>query len=303
MTSMVTGPAYPHIPSVARPVSQGIPNLQTSSPLSTSQDMIINNDNVQEVKPIVSSMTQPLRPMAPGAANVSILNNLSQVRQVMNSAALTGGTSAGLQSMGQTPVAMHMSNMISSGMASSVPAAQNVFSSGQSVITSITGSGTITGTSQVAQNSGLNTFTSATPSVSGNANLGISQSMATIQGGASVAQAVTGMNQGSHSGAQMVQSGIGMNQNTMTGVGPSSVSSGTGAMIPTSGMSQQVQPGMQPLGVNNSSAVNMPLSQHASSSLASSSQSKYVKVWEVSSICVTDKDADSLWKSFNVFIQ
>lgn len=30
---------------------------------------------------------------------------------------------------------------------------------------------------------------------------------------------------------------------------------------------------------------------------------KYVKVWEVSSICVTDKDADSLWKSFNVFIQ
>ncbi|MCI51227.1 mediator of RNA polymerase II transcription subunit 25-like, partial [Trifolium medium] len=39
----------------------------------------------------------------------------------MNSAALSGGTSMGLPSMGQAPVAMHMSNMISSGTTSSGP--------------------------------------------------------------------------------------------------------------------------------------------------------------------------------------
>ncbi|KAH9707499.1 Mediator of RNA polymerase II transcription subunit 25 [Citrus sinensis] len=211
VTSMVNGPTFPHIPSVSRPASQGVPSLQTSSPSSTSQEMITSGDSVPEVKPLVSGMSQPLRPMAPAAANVNILNNLSQARQVMNNAALTGGTSIGLQSMGQTPMAMHMSNMISSGMASSVPTSQPVFSSAQSGITSIGGSGTLTGTSQVPQNSG--------------------------------------------------------------------VSSGTGTMIPTPGMSQQAQSGMQPLSVNNNTAVNMQLSQQTSSALHSS-QSKYVKVWE-----------------------
>ncbi|KAH9771942.1 Mediator of RNA polymerase II transcription subunit 25 [Citrus sinensis] len=211
VTSMVNGPTFPHIPSVPRPASQGVPSLQTSSPSSTSQEMITSGDSVPEVKPLVSGMSQPLRPMAPAAANVNILNNLSQARQVMNNAALTGGTSIGLQSMGQTPMAMHMSNMISSGMASSVPTSQPVFSSAQSGITSIGGSGTLTGTSQVPQNSG--------------------------------------------------------------------VSSGTGTMIPTPGMSQQAQSGMQPLSVNNNTAVNMQLSQQTSSALHSS-QSKYVKVWE-----------------------
>ncbi|XWS34008.1 hypothetical protein CRYUN_Cryun21dG0002500 [Craigia yunnanensis] len=277
ITSMTTGPAFPHIPSVPRAPSQAVPTLQTSSPSTTSQEVMTSGDNVQELKPSVSGVTQPLRPVPPAAANVNILNNLSQAR-VMNSAALTGGTSIGLQSMGQTPVAMHMSNMISSGMASSVPPAQTVFSSGQSGMTSLTGSGALTGTAQVPPNSGLSSFASATSNVPGNSNIGMSQPMGNVQGGVSMGPSVPGMSQGNHSGAQMVQSGVGMSQN-MSGLGPSTVSSATGTMIPTPGMSQQVQSGMQTLGVSNNSAASMPLSQQTSSALQSA-QSKYVKVWE-----------------------
>ncbi|GLU04780.1 hypothetical protein SLE2022_219120 [Rubroshorea leprosula] len=271
----VTSSAFPHIPSVPRAPSQAVPSLQTSSPSTTSQEMITSGDNVQEVKPTVSGVTQPLRPVPPAAANVNILNNLSQAR-VMNSAALTGGSSIGLQSMGQTPVAMHMSNMISSGMASSVPATQNAFSSGQAGINSIAGSGTLTGTLQVPQNAGLSSFPSATSNVSGNSNPGISQPMGTIQGGVSMSQSVPGMSQGNHSGGQIVQNGMGMSQNMISGLGPSAVSSGSGTMIPTPGMPQPVQSGMQSLGVNNSSAASMPLSQQQQTA----AQSKYVKVWE-----------------------
>ncbi|KAG7940766.1 hypothetical protein I3843_16G003500 [Carya illinoinensis] len=279
VTSILSGPGFSHIPSVARAASQGVPSLQTSSPSSTSQEMITNNDNVQDLKPIVSGVTQPLRPVGPAPANVNILNNLSQARQVMNSAALSGGSSIGLQSMGQTPISMHMSNMISSGMATSVPAAQNVLSSGQSGMPSISGSGPLTGNGQVAQNPGLGSFNSATSNASGNSNLGISQPMGNLQGGVSMGQLGPGMNQGNLSGVQMSQSGISTNQNMMSGLGPSVVSSGTGTMIPTPGMPQQVQSGMQSLGVNNNSASNMPLSQQTSSALQSA-QSKYVKVWE-----------------------
>ncbi|XP_042964090.1 mediator of RNA polymerase II transcription subunit 25-like isoform X3 [Carya illinoinensis] len=279
VTSILSGPGFSHIPSVARAASQGVPSLQTSSPSSTSQEMITNNDNVQDLKPIVSGVTQPLRPVGPAPANVNILNNLSQARQVMNSAALSGGSSIGLQSMGQTPISMHMSNMISSGMATSVPAAQNVLSSGQSGMPSISGSGPLTGNGQVAQNPGLGSFNSATSNASGNSNLGISQPMGNLQGGVSMGQLGPGMNQGNLSGVQMSQSGISTNQNMMSGLGPSVVSSGTGTMIPTPGMPQQVQSGMQSLGVNNNSATNMPLSQQTSSALQSA-QSKYVKVWE-----------------------
>ncbi|KAF5940219.1 hypothetical protein HYC85_021386 [Camellia sinensis] len=244
--SMVSGPSFPHMPSVPRAASQVVPSLQASSPISASQEMIANNDNMQDLKPMVS-MPQPLRPVGPAAANVSILNNLSQARQVMNSAALTGGTSIGLQSMGGTSMAMHMSNMISSGMASSVSAAQTVLPSGQSAITSNAGSGTL------AWN---------------------------CTGGVSMGQSVPGLNQGNLPGAQMVQGGMGMNQNMMSGgPGLSGMSSGTGTMIPTPGMTQQGQPGMQSLGVNNNSAANMSMSQQTSSGLQSA-QSKYVKVWE-----------------------
>ncbi|KAF3431814.1 hypothetical protein FNV43_RR26550 [Rhamnella rubrinervis] len=258
---MVSGPTFPHHPSVPRAASQGVPSLQTSSPSSASQEMITNNDNVPDLKPIVSSIPQPLRPVAPAPANVNILNNLSQARQVMNSAALTGGTSIGLQSMGQTPMAMHVSNMISSGMTSSIPTAQT---------------GTL---SQVPQNTGLTSFSSANSNVSGNSNIGISQPMNNVQGGVSMGQSVSSMSQTNLSGAQMVPSGIGMNQNMMNGLGQPVASSGTGTMIPTPGMSQQVQSGVQSLGVNNNSAANIPLSQQVPSAVPPV-QSKYVKVWE-----------------------
>ncbi|KAJ6982231.1 hypothetical protein NC653_025365 [Populus alba x Populus x berolinensis] len=280
ITSMANGPNFPHNPSVPRPASQGVPILQTSSPSTTTQDRATSGDDVQDLKPNVSVMTQSARPGPPAAANVSILNNISQARQVMNSAGLSGGTSLGLPSINQTSVAMHMSNMISSGMASSVPAAQTVFSSGQPGVSSITGSGTLTGTTQIGPNSGLGSFTSATSNMSGNSNLGrISQPMGNLQAGVSIGQSAPGMSQGNISGAQMVQSGMGANPNTMNGLGPSGVSSGMNTMIPTPGMSQQVQSGMQPLGANSNSADNLPMSQQTAGGLQPA-QSKYVKVWE-----------------------
>ncbi|XP_052199170.1 mediator of RNA polymerase II transcription subunit 25 isoform X2 [Diospyros lotus] len=277
VSSIVSAP-FPHIPSAPRAASQGVPTLQTSSPISASQDMISSNDNMQDLKPTVSSIAQSLRTVGPAAANVSILNNLSQAR-VMNNAALTGGTSIGLQSMGGNPTAMHMSNMISSGMASSIPAAQTVLSSGQSAITSVPGSGTLTGTAQVAQNSAPGSFASATSNLSGTSNLGMSPPLGNLQGGVSMGQSVPGMSQGNLQGAPLVQNGISMNQNMMNGLGPSGMSTGTGTMIPTPGMTQQVQPGMQSLAVNNNSADNMPMSQQTSSGLQSARPS-YVKVWE-----------------------
>ncbi|KAM6571807.1 hypothetical protein CsatA_015887 [Cannabis sativa] len=278
VSSMISGPTYTHshLPSVARAASQGVP-LQTSSPSSASQDMLSNTDAGPDLKPsIVSSVSQPMRPVGPAPANVNILNNLSQARQAMHSSALP---------MGQTPIQMHMSNMISSGMTSSTPA-QNILPTGQSVITSISGPGSLTqvpqnqGLTQVTQNPSHGQFTAATSNVSGNSNIGVSQPLNNLQGGVSMGQSVPAMSQGNLSGAQMVQSGMGMNQNMMNGLGSSVVSSGTGTMIPTPGMSQQVQPGVQSLGVNNNgSAANIPLSQQASNA-PQASQSKYVKVWE-----------------------
>ena len=139
---------------------------------------------------------RPVCPVVPAAANVSILNNLSQARQVTYSIALSGGTSIGLLSMGGTSMAMHMSNMISNEMASSVPTTQAVFSSGQSAVSSITGPGTLAGTAQVAQNSAFGSFTSATSNMSVNSNLGISQPLSNLQGGVGMGPTVPGMSQG-----------------------------------------------------------------------------------------------------------
>ncbi|XP_026386697.1 mediator of RNA polymerase II transcription subunit 25-like isoform X2 [Papaver somniferum] len=121
----------PHPPSVSHGPYQGITSLQSSSPSSTSQDMITNNDNVQESKPVVGGLSQPLHPIGRVAESASILNNLSQIRQAMDSSNLNTANFMGLQPMGATPMAMHMSNVISSGMASTaLLPAQNVFSSG-----------------------------------------------------------------------------------------------------------------------------------------------------------------------------
>eukprot|EP00268_Persea_americana_P017647 TRINITY_DN18530_c0_g1_i1.p1 TRINITY_DN18530_c0_g1~~TRINITY_DN18530_c0_g1_i1.p1 ORF type:complete len:765 (+),score=185.35 TRINITY_DN18530_c0_g1_i1:296-2590(+) len=275
VASMVSGPPFSHLTSHG--ASQGVPSLQFSSPSPTSQEMITSGDSVQEFKPMVNGMPQPLRPAVPAAANVSILNNLSQAqaRQVISSASLAGGSSMGLQTMGG--MTMHM---ISSGMSSSaLPAAQTVLSSGQSGIASITGSGAIVGPGQVTQNTGLGSFTSATSTMSGNSNLGMSPPLGNLQGAVSMAQSVSGMGQGNlTSGAQLGQSGVGINQNIMNNLGPSGMPSGAGTMIPTPGMSQPVQVGLPSLGVNNGSAASMTLPQHASGPMQS--QSKYLKVWE-----------------------
>ncbi|KAI3467128.1 hypothetical protein Pfo_023791 [Paulownia fortunei] len=224
-----TGPAFPPISSVPRAASQAIPSLQTSSPISTSQEMIPNN--------------------------VRILNDVA-LRQ-----ALAGGTSIGLPSMGGTPM---LSNMISSGMASSVPPAQTVISSGSSGVTSIVGSLPIPATGQVAQNSASAPFTSSASTVTGNSSLCMSQSLSNLQASVSMGQTHPGMSQGNLPVTQMVQTGMSMNQ----------------TMIPTPGMSQQIQPGMQPVGVNsNNSVTHMPLNQQTSSTIQTA-QSKYVKVWE-----------------------
>lgn len=260
VTSITSGPALPHMPSIPRAAAQSVPALQASSPPSVSHELTTNNENIPELKPMVS-MSQPLRPVG------AILNNLSQARS-----ALTGGTSLGLPSMGGNPIGMHMSNMISNGMSSTVPPSQNVLSSGQSGVTTVPGSGSIPGTSQPIQNSALNSFSSATSNVSGNPNLGISQPLNNLQGSVNntVGQPVSGIGQGN---VQTVpQSGTSMNPNMIPNLGSTVIASGNGSMMPTPGMPQQIQPGMQ----SNPSA-NMPMSQ---ASTLPSSQSKYVKVWE-----------------------
>ncbi|CAL0318113.1 unnamed protein product [Lupinus luteus] len=277
VSCVVAGPTFPHNPSVphATSPSEGVPSLQTSSPSSTSQDNFTSNENVQE--PVVS-IVQPICPVNPALANLNILNNLSQVQQVMNFAALSGGTSTGLQSMGQSPIAMQMSNMISNRMTSSVPVAQNVFSSGQSGITSITSSATLTGPWQTGQNIGIGSLTPASSNLYGSSNIGISQPLNNLQGAVSVGQHVQGMSQGNLSGSQTVQNEFNMNQNVMNGLGVSDASSGNGRMIPTPGVSQQAQSSLQPL-VNNTT--NMTLPQQEPGGMQSTQQSKYVKVWEI----------------------
>ncbi|RWW01857.1 hypothetical protein GW17_00035086 [Ensete ventricosum] len=267
VSPMVSGPAFSHLPSVANVASQGISSLQNSSP-SSSQEMNANIDTTQEIKPLVNPISQSSRPAVPAPANVSILNNLSQHRQVMTSASIAGGSSIGLPTMGGTPMAVHMSNMISSGMSSSA----------LSGISSVPVSGALMATSQVAQNTTLGSLTSATSNLSGNSNIGISSTLNNLQGNVPVGQSVSNVGQGTlTSGAQIGQGGMTINQNMMNNLVPSGVSSGPGTMIPTPGMTQQS--GVHSLGVANNSAINMSLTQHAPS--IQQSQSKYLKIWEI----------------------
>ncbi|THU71057.1 hypothetical protein C4D60_Mb08t31520 [Musa balbisiana] len=266
VSPMVSGPAFSHLPSVANVASQGISSLQNSSP-SSSQEMNASIDTTQEIKPLVNPISQSSRPAVPAPANVSILNNLSQHRQVMTSASIAGGSSIGLPTMGGTPMAVHMSNMISSGMSSSA----------LSGISSVPVSGALMTTSQVAQNTTLGSLASATSNLSGNSNIGISSTLNNLQGNIPVGQSVSNVGQGTlGSGAQIGQGGMTINQNMMNNLVPSGVSSGPGTMIPTPGMTQQS--GVHSLGVANNSAINMSLTQHAPG--IQQSQSKYLKIWE-----------------------
>ncbi|CAI9266797.1 unnamed protein product [Lactuca saligna] len=84
--------------------------------------------------------------------NHNILNNLSQAR-IINQAAIAGGTSMGIPNL----MAVRMSNMISSGRASTILVAQILISFGQSVIPSMTMSttSTVPGSFASAANVGL----------------------------------------------------------------------------------------------------------------------------------------------------
>ncbi|KAI4338729.1 hypothetical protein MLD38_023751 [Melastoma candidum] len=367
----ISGPTFPPVPTIPRPTSQGVPSLAASAPPpSVSQDLITSNASVQDVKPVVSGgISQPLRPGGP--ANSNILNNLSH--KVVNSAALTGGSSIGLPSVGQNPMAMHVSSVISSGMQTSVTASQAGFNTGQSGIAPATASNTLTGTVPGVQIPTTGSPASPVKNLSGVSSIGISQSVAGFQAAASMGQTVQSsgqlvqgmgqgaqnmgqgtqnmgqgaqnmgqpvqgmgqgaqnmgqgtqnmgqgaqnmpqgaqnmgqgaqnmgqgaqtmvqmgqniqnivqtmgqnvksMTQGSFSSSQMGQSGDVMNQTMMNGLGPSINSSGTGTMIPTNGIPQQVS-SLQSLGATNPGG---PLS-HQSSSALQTAQSKYVKVWE-----------------------
>jgi mediator of RNA polymerase II transcription subunit 25 len=243
---MVSAPAFSHMTPISNVTSQGVATMQSSSPSIISQDTNVANEILQEHKPLINPIQQQVRPG--GIANVSILNNLSQHRH-----SLPGVSSMGTN-MGATPIQVHMSNMISSGMTPTPP-----------VISSMPGTVQPIG----AQ---LGSFGSNTSTVSGNSNVAVSSSLANMQNNMAMAQPVPPMTQGglmtgSH-GAQSGQSGIGTNQNMV------SMSSAT-AMMPTPGMGQQA--GVNSLSVNNNSAMNMPMPQNPNGQ----QPSKYVKIWEV----------------------
>ncbi|XP_047946516.1 mediator of RNA polymerase II transcription subunit 25-like isoform X2 [Salvia hispanica] len=143
-----TGPAPlmsgPLPSAIAKPASQTVASLQTSSPISTSQEMAPNTENAQDMKPLANNTMPSLHPVGGAEANVRILNDVAQASQV-----LANGTSIALPSMGGTPM---LSNMMSNGMTSSVPSAQIVMSSGPSAVASITQSlPTPAATKQMAQ--------------------------------------------------------------------------------------------------------------------------------------------------------
>ncbi|VFQ66610.1 unnamed protein product [Cuscuta campestris] len=255
VTSM-PGPTFPHAPSAPRAPSQPIPNLQAPSPIPVSQE---NNETLQDTKPmVIHGLSQPVRPPGAAAANVRILNDVAvaQARQ-----AFSGGTSIG----GGTPM---LSNMISSGMASSVSAVQSIMSNAQSGVTS---SGP-TGPSSAPPAP----FTSTSYATSASPNPAMSQTLNNnaLPGSGTMGQTVAGMNQTN----MAMQIAMSRSQQSMT-----AVPSGTAGtmLVSTPGMSQQVQTGMQQqLVVNSNSAVTMSLPQQQASSQMQSSQSKYVKVWE-----------------------
>lgn len=247
VSSMVSGPGFSHISSITNVPSQGVSNHQNSSPSHSSQEMNANIDTTQEIKPLLNPPSQPLRPAVPAPANVNILNTISQHR---------------------TPVAVHMSNMISSGMASSA----------HSAISSVPGSGPPMAMPQVAQNSSLGSLASVNSNLGGNSSMGIPPTLNSLQGNMTIGPSASNVGQGTlTSGAQISQVGITINQNMMNNLVSNSVSSGPGTMIPTPGMSQQA--GSHSLGIANNTAINMPLVQQAPN--IQQSQSKYVKIWEV----------------------
>ncbi|TVU09096.1 hypothetical protein EJB05_42536 [Eragrostis curvula] len=261
--TMASAPAFSHITPVSNMASQGgVSALQSSSPSLISQEASIVNDSVHEQKPNIGVNQQPVRPGGHG----SFLNNLSQARGLINSTSLGAAAAPmGLPNIGATPIQVHMSNMISSGMTSA-----------PSVMPSVSGSGQPISTQQMVQSTSLGSFGANTSSVSGNSNIAVSSSLPNTQSSLGMGQSVPPMGQGGlMAGSQSGQGGLGANPNVMTGLGSTAMSSAP-AMMPTPGMAQQT--GVNSLGVTNSSAMNMPVGQHPNAQQPQ--PSKYVKIWE-----------------------
>lgn len=237
--------------------AQGGTILPSSTPSPVRQEMNTNPESVQEFKPVINPMSQTLRPVGPAAANMNILNNLSQhshARQVINSASIGGGTS-----MGVKPMAIHMSNMISNGMVSSA------LSGMQSIPTS----GALIETSQAAQNTAMGSLVTTNNSNLQQVNVGVGQSLPPNVGQASL-----------NSASQFGPNVISINQTSLNNsLGASNISSGAGTMMPTPGMSQSAQAGLNYLDATNGSTMNMPSQQNAPG--AQQPQSKYTKIWVV----------------------
>ncbi|KAK3133062.1 hypothetical protein QOZ80_6AG0531580 [Eleusine coracana subsp. coracana] len=251
--AMASAPTFSHITPISNIASQGVSALQSSSPSLISQEANIVNDSVHEQKPNigVNPVQQPVRPGGHG----SFLNNLSQASRLINSTSLGGAAAPmGLPNMGATPIQVHMSSMISSGMTSA-----------PSVMSSVAGSGQPIGTQQMVQSTSLGSFGSNTSTVSSKSNIAVSSSLANIQSSMGMGQSMPPIAQG----------GISGNQNVMNGLGTTTMSSAP-AMMPTPGMAQQA--GVNSLGVTNSAAMNMPIGQHPNAQQPQ--PSKYVKIWE-----------------------
>ncbi|KAG8049470.1 hypothetical protein GUJ93_ZPchr0009g189 [Zizania palustris] len=238
--TMISAPAFSHVTPVSNGASQGLSAVQSPSPSLISQETNLANDNVQEHKPLINPIQQSVRPVGP--ANVSILNNLSQHRSVA------------------TPIQVHMSNMISSGMTST-----------PSVISSMSGAGQPIVTQQMVQSTAIGSFGPNTSATSSNSNIAVSSSLANIQSNIVISGPPVTQG-GLMAGTQLGQSVISTNQNMMSSLGATTISSAP-AMMPTPGMTQQA--GVNSLGVTNSSAMNMPMVQEQQQP-----PSKYALIWE-----------------------
>ncbi|GER28510.1 mediator of RNA polymerase II transcription subunit [Striga asiatica] len=198
-----TGPGFPQIPSVPRPSSQPILPLQTSPPLSTSQEATSNNENSQDTKSLV-------RPPGNAPANVRILNDVAQARLAV------GGTSIGIPSMNGAPM---LSNVISSVPP---PTAQTVISSVSSGLTSVSGPLPVPTTGPTSSSIGVSQPLNNLQ-VGGQMGLNMSQGNLTVPQMVQTGQSVNNQNMTSGSGIMMP--GQGMSQQIQQGMQPASVNS------------------------------------------------------------------------------
>ncbi|KAG2384421.1 Mediator of RNA polymerase II transcription subunit 25 [Vigna angularis] len=173
------------------------------------------------------------------SGKLSKLEHFEADEKVMNSAGLNGGTSMGLLSMGQTLFAMHMLDRIPSSV-HYLPTLL-IYLKDQTL--------------------GFHYHWVIFKGLFVWDHRGLVLAKETFQG------------------PKWCKVGVPMNQNAMSGLGPSKVSFGNSTMIPTPGMSQLAQSGMQPL--VNSGAANMRYG-HSRHQVVCNLLNPNVKVWQES---------------------